>query len=70
MDIVYIIKKLNEVDKLKMILLNDNQIKLFDYMQKPTIDTDPFNPEKEKTLQNYWSILKKEKSDLQTALEA
>jgi len=32
MDIVYIIKKLNEVDKLKMILLNEEQIKLFDYM--------------------------------------
>ncbi len=48
MDIVYIIKKLNEVDKLKMILLNEEQIKLFDYMQKPTIDIDPFHPEKEK----------------------
>jgi len=32
MDIVYIIKKLNEVDKLKNILLNEDQIKLFDYM--------------------------------------
>ena len=43
-DILYIIKKLHEIDKLKMILLTKEQIKLFDYLPKPTISS---NPEKE-----------------------
>lgn len=41
-DILYIIKKLNEIDKLKMILLSKEQIKLFDYLPKPTIPIDPY----------------------------
>lgn len=42
-DILYVIKKLHEIDKLKMILLNKDQIKLFDYLPKPTISTNPDN---------------------------
>lgn len=41
LDIIYIIKKLHEIDKLKMILLNPSQLKVFDYLPKPTIPEDP-----------------------------
>jgi hypothetical protein len=37
MDIIYIIRKLIELDKLKELLLTPDQIKLFDYMPKPMI---------------------------------
>jgi hypothetical protein len=42
MDIIYIIKKLNELDKLKSLILNKDQLKVFDYLDKPTIVLDPF----------------------------
>ncbi|CAD8062657.1 unnamed protein product [Paramecium primaurelia] len=66
-DILYIIKKLHEIDKLKMILLTKEQIKLFDYLPKPTIAS---NPEKEIQGNQYFSILKPLKSNYQMALEA
>ena len=37
MDIVNIITKLLELEKLKHFLLDENQLKLFDYIPKPTI---------------------------------
>ncbi|EAR87345.1 transmembrane protein, putative (macronuclear) [Tetrahymena thermophila SB210] len=37
LDVLYVIKKLMEVDKLKNILLNPDQLKLFEYIPKPTI---------------------------------
>ncbi len=37
LDPVYILNKLSELDKLKMVLLTKNQIKLFDYLPKPLI---------------------------------
>lgn len=37
LDISYIMKKFYEIDKLKMILLNENQYNLFDYLPKPVI---------------------------------
>lgn len=40
-DILHIITKLSEIDKLKMILLNSYQIKMFDYLPKPMIFEDP-----------------------------
>ena len=43
MDILYIIKKLHEIDKLKMIFLNSAQIKVFDYLPMPTILEDPYS---------------------------
>lgn len=43
MDIVYIIKKLNELDKFKSLMLSSSQLKVFDYLQKPTIDLNPYN---------------------------
>lgn len=41
-DIVFIMKKLIEVDKLKMIFLNDDQRKIFDYLPRPLV---PLHPE-------------------------
>ncbi|KAL4432957.1 hypothetical protein ABPG74_014471 [Tetrahymena malaccensis] len=38
LDGVYILKKLLELEKLKAILLNEEQLKLFEYIPKPTID--------------------------------
>ncbi|CAD8071708.1 unnamed protein product [Paramecium primaurelia] len=69
MDILYILKKLQEIDKLKMILLTEPQIKIFDYLQKPTIPLDP-NSKQFKITQNYYSILKPIKSDYQRAVDA
>lgn len=43
-DVLYLIKKIQEIDKLKTILLTKDQIKLFDYLPKPTI---PINPVKQ-----------------------
>ncbi|KAL4441423.1 hypothetical protein ABPG74_013718 [Tetrahymena malaccensis] len=40
LDILQILKRLIEVEKLKRILLDADQIKLFDYLPKPTIDLD------------------------------
>jgi hypothetical protein len=37
LDVVFIIRKLLEVDKLKSLLLDQNQLKLFDYIPRPTI---------------------------------
>ena len=37
LDISYILKKFYEIDKLKMLLLNDNQYHLFEYSSKPII---------------------------------
>lgn len=49
MDIIFIIKKLIEVDKMKALLLSDEQLKLFDYIPKPVISnfvTNEDNPNK------------------------
>lgn len=57
LDILYIIKKLHEIDKLKMILLTKSQIKLFDYLPKPTITAEAQGSEQ------YFSILRTVKSN-------
>ncbi len=41
LDIVYLIEKIVEIDKLKMLLLNDKQRQLFDYLPRPVIQYDP-----------------------------
>ena len=37
LDIIYILKRLTELEKLKMILLNNSQRKLFEFLPKPLI---------------------------------
>ncbi|KAM3144230.1 hypothetical protein pb186bvf_003692 [Paramecium bursaria] len=67
LDILYLIKKLSEIDKLKMILLTQDQIQVFDYLPKPTI---PMNPSKQSPQNQYFSILRPVKTDYQRALDA
>ena len=50
--------KLNEIDKLKMIFLSPEQIKLFDVIDKPTIGKFPYDPDNNHDHNKYWSILK------------
>ena len=66
MDIVYIIKKLNEVDKLKNLLLNEDQMNLFEYTFKPTIR---LNPAESKGHQ-YSTLLKNQKSNMENTFSA
>ena len=37
LNITHILKKISDIDKLKMLILDTDQIKLFDYLPKPTI---------------------------------
>ncbi|CAD8160955.1 unnamed protein product [Paramecium octaurelia] len=66
LDILYIINKLHEIDKLKFILLNNAQIKMFDYLPKPFIGADP----QDVSDNNFCSLLKPAKTPYQKALEA
>ncbi|KAM3140758.1 hypothetical protein pb186bvf_007163 [Paramecium bursaria] len=66
LDVLYIIKKIQEIDKLKVLLLNQHQIKVFDYLPKPLITEDPMNSNS----QPYFSILSPSKSNFQKAIEA
>ncbi|KAL4472593.1 hypothetical protein ABPG74_018542 [Tetrahymena malaccensis] len=43
LDIVYIMNKLIEFEKLKKLLLNESQLRLFDYIPKPIIKVDKLN---------------------------
>ncbi|KAL4512424.1 hypothetical protein ABPG72_005426 [Tetrahymena utriculariae] len=52
-DILYIFNKLHEIDKLKQILLNNNQLKLFDYMPKPLISNEQLQIENSQAQDNY-----------------
>ncbi|EAR86247.2 transmembrane protein, putative (macronuclear) [Tetrahymena thermophila SB210] len=54
-DILYIFNKLHEIDKLKQILLNKNQLKLFDYMPKPLISDGQLQIENKQIQDNYQS---------------
>ncbi|KAM3134862.1 hypothetical protein pb186bvf_013031 [Paramecium bursaria] len=67
LDILYIIKKIHEIDKLKMILLTPAQLKVFDYLPKPTISE---NPQSSQSRNQYFSILRSHKSNFQKASEA
>ncbi|EWS73562.1 ABC transporter family protein (macronuclear) [Tetrahymena thermophila SB210] len=40
LDVIYIVKKLLEVDKLKQIIMDKDQIQLFEYISKPTVNED------------------------------
>lgn len=40
LDILYILEKILEIDKLKVLLLNPDQINLFDYMPKEFVSSD------------------------------
>ncbi|CAK79722.1 unnamed protein product (macronuclear) [Paramecium tetraurelia] len=69
LDILFIIDKLQEIDKLKLILFNKAQMNLFEYLPKPTIYLDPYSPEQEE-LQFHSSILSPQKSFEEKAKQA
>ncbi|KAL4465886.1 hypothetical protein ABPG74_004123 [Tetrahymena malaccensis] len=51
LDVMYVVKKLLEVDKLKQILLDKDQLKLFEYIPKPTITSNYGFTDNEEELQ-------------------
>ncbi|KAL4494037.1 hypothetical protein ABPG72_015993 [Tetrahymena utriculariae] len=51
LDVMYVVKKLLEVDKLKQILLDRDQLKLFEYIPKPTITSNYGFTDKNEELQ-------------------
>ncbi|CAD8114121.1 unnamed protein product [Paramecium sonneborni] len=57
-DIIYIINKLIEIDKLKKILLNDDQQILFNYIHKPKIQLGIREKMKASINQNYYDTSK------------
>ncbi|CAD8061397.1 unnamed protein product [Paramecium primaurelia] len=70
LDICQLITKFNELDKLKHILLNKDQLALFNYIPKPMIPYDMFDEGFEKKIkkleqkQEYKFILENEKPDV------
>ncbi|KAL4473494.1 hypothetical protein ABPG74_022358 [Tetrahymena malaccensis] len=72
LDIFYIIKKLFEVDKLKRLLLDADQIQLFEYMPKPTIIPDLAQKKNDKDKQqNELDLLYQDnRSEIEKAKEA
>lgn len=50
LDIAYILKKLYELEKLKFILLNEDQLSLFNYLPKPIIPYEMFNKDFEQKI--------------------
>ncbi|KAL4484423.1 hypothetical protein ABPG74_019600 [Tetrahymena malaccensis] len=76
-DIIYILQKLVEIDKLKVLLLSYEQQKLFEYMPKPVVQTDPEKQENNlmlgrmnADLQQNWTLLNSEKGNLDKFTEA
>ncbi|CAK79485.1 unnamed protein product (macronuclear) [Paramecium tetraurelia] len=69
LDILFIIDKLQEIDKLKMILLSKEQVQLFDFLPKPLICLDPSNQQLSENYQ-YSSLLKPYKGLKEKSLEA
>ena len=57
-DIFYLIRMVDDVQKLKSILLNNHQIALFNYISKPMISLHN-DDEKEEGFENYLSHLEK-----------
>ncbi|KAL4492102.1 hypothetical protein ABPG73_003050 [Tetrahymena malaccensis] len=75
-DLLYIIKKLLEVDKLKKLLMDDDQIKLFEYLPKPTIyEQDVIKSQNQDSLKQqdkdiYSQDIRSESQKLQDAFES
>ncbi|EAR86274.1 transmembrane protein, putative (macronuclear) [Tetrahymena thermophila SB210] len=55
-DILYIFNKLFEIDKMKQILFNSDQLKLFEYMPKPVISEKSILGCEESEIQNYQNL--------------
>ncbi|KAL4469410.1 hypothetical protein ABPG74_004663 [Tetrahymena malaccensis] len=66
LDIMYLIRKLQEIDKLKMLLLSEEQIKLFNYLPKLTIKESQIINSQQQTSQ---CISSRNKQNCQNQLE-
>ncbi|EAR91787.2 transmembrane protein, putative (macronuclear) [Tetrahymena thermophila SB210] len=70
-DIFNIIHKLNELEKLKRLIFDQDQLKLFDYLPKPTIQTDISMKQKDKKQNIEIDLLYQDnRSELQKACES
>ncbi|EAR83266.2 ABC transporter family protein (macronuclear) [Tetrahymena thermophila SB210] len=78
-DLLHIIQKLLEVDKLKKLLMDDDQIKLFEYLPKPTIyeqdvlqqqNQDQEQQQQQQNKDIYYQDLRSESQKLQDAFES
>ncbi|KAL4435683.1 hypothetical protein ABPG74_018234 [Tetrahymena malaccensis] len=74
LDILQILKRLIEVEKLKRLFLNQEQLKLFDYLPKPTIHSGLFDKKTtDKGIQNQYEInllYQDNRTELQRAKDA
>ncbi|EAR83265.2 ABC transporter family protein (macronuclear) [Tetrahymena thermophila SB210] len=75
LDVIYIVKKLLEVDKLKQLIMDKDQIQLFEYISKPVIsDEEVFGKQNEQDLQEQqekYSILYQDnRSEIQKVQDA
>ncbi|CAD8044277.1 unnamed protein product [Paramecium primaurelia] len=76
LDVAYIISKIYEIDKLKLVLLNEDQLQLFNYLPKPVIPSALFGNDAENKVKEieskkaYQFILQDEKSDFIKLQEA
>ncbi|KAL4435716.1 hypothetical protein ABPG74_018267 [Tetrahymena malaccensis] len=74
LDIVYILNKLVEIDKLKMLLLDHNQRELFEFLPRPVVlqkENEDINEINDKfNIQEAWSLLQEEKSTIDKATNA
>ncbi|EAR91784.2 transmembrane protein, putative (macronuclear) [Tetrahymena thermophila SB210] len=70
-DIFNIIHKLNELEKLKRLIFDQDQLKLFDYLPKPTIQTDISMKQNDKKEEIEIDLLYQDnRSELQKACES
>ena len=61
LDIVHILKKIQEIEKIKMVLFNEDQRDLFNLIDKPMIYVDDFDFENNKNFENCSAQLKMSK---------
>lgn len=70
LDIIFVLQKLVEIDKLKILLLNQDQRQLFDFLPKPIVQYTHFTEANRQSLTNIkeeWSLLHQEKTFLRKA---
>ncbi|KAM3137768.1 hypothetical protein pb186bvf_010188 [Paramecium bursaria] len=76
LDVAFILKKLFELEKMKQLLFNEEQLKLFQYLPKPSIPLNLFDKGNEgklkelESVQQFQFILSEEKSDVMKITEA
>ncbi|EAS01735.1 zinc knuckle protein, putative (macronuclear) [Tetrahymena thermophila SB210] len=70
LDIQYILQKLQEIDKLKQILLNDDQIKLFELLPRPVMKNGEDKGNKKKANQFYEKVNQSYEEKVNNAIQS